>query len=404
MESESALGSMAEANVQRWAGADVISRIAVSEDRDSFAKMRDGIRAQIGRMLSRLLEAAGREPSALARIVIAGNPTMLHLLAGVNPGSIARAPFVPIFNEGFDMAGAGEICGWPFGETCRVVFIPGVSAYVGADIVAGALACGLCREDPAPSLFLDLGTNGEMMLFSSGKIWCCSAAAGPAFEGASIKFGCPSVPGAIDHVTVSGGGLAASVLGGGVPTGICGSGILDAVACLLWAGAVDETGRICPASGNLDARHFIAYADRPAILLDEASGIFLTQEDIRQVQLAKAAVAAGVDILLKEAGIRACEIRRVYLAGGFGSRLNPDSAIAIGLFPASFSGRVESVGNASLAGAGIVALRRGAFDTCGELARRCVNIELSGRPDFTEHFSDAMLFPEGSLGPDGTPP
>ncbi|MCE5255869.1 MAG: ASKHA domain-containing protein [Spirochaetaceae bacterium] len=396
--SDKILGTMAEANTQRWAGADVISRISAAENPQFFARLRDGIRGQIGRMLLELAEMAAKKTEDIRRLVIAGNPTMLHLLAGVNPAGIARAPFVPVFNASFDMPIPEDISEWPFNRNCQIIFIPGISAYVGADIVAGAMACGLHKEKQGSSLFLDLGTNGEMMLFSGGRSWCCSAAAGPAFEGAAIEFGCPSVPDAIDHVAIRQGRISISVLGGGRPIGICGSGILDAVACMLQAGVIDETGRICPSCESLRPEYFIIHRGKPAILLDRTTGISITQDDIRQVQLAKAAVAAGIEILMSESGLHPPEIQKVYLAGGFGSRLDPASAIAIGLLPKAFSGNIQSVGNSSLAGAGIVALRRGTLDVCSELARHCINIELSGRADFIAHFSEAMLFPETTSG------
>jgi len=425
-QSEKILGTLAEANVQRWAGADVIARIAAADNAESLARMRDGIRGQIVKMLLALTGKIGLDPEAIERIVLAGNPTMLHLLAGANPAGIAKAPFVPVFNAGMDLmppCGSNPIASgapasgtrasgapgvrnsnsgqhlplntsWPFNPECRIMLIPGISAYVGADIVAGLLACGLDRPSQETSLFLDLGTNGEIVLRMRGQMWCCSAAAGPAFEGACIAFGSPSVPGAIDHVSVVGCNLSISVLGGGTPIGICGSGILDTVACLLSVGAIDETGRIDTSCQKLDPSYFASYQEKPAVLLDKAAGIYLTQDDIRQIQLAKAAIEAGVEILIKEAQIKGSNIDTIYLAGGFGSRLNPASAVRIGFFPKDFGGKILAVGNSSLAGAEIVALRRGAFDRCANLALGCTNIELSGRSDFVEYFSEGMFFPE----------
>jgi uncharacterized 2Fe-2S/4Fe-4S cluster protein (DUF4445 family) len=397
-----ALASGAQANVQRWAGADVISRIGTCASDEAFARLSGGIAGQIARMLVSLAESAGGSASSIRRIVVAGNPTMIHILAGVNPAGIARAPFVPVFARAFDLAPRDSPFGERFGRDCRTILLPGVSAYVGADLVAGALACGLDRKDAPnlPALLLDLGTNGEIMLFTREASFCSSAAAGPAFEGASIEFGSPSVPGAIDHVRNEGGRIVADVIGHGAATGICGSGILDAVACLLDSGAVDETGRIdpegcgAPGAGRLGAECFVDYKGKPAIILDRESGILITQDDIRQVQLAKAAVAAGVDILLAHAGLGATEVKTVYLAGGFGSRLDPHSALRIGLLQGGFSGRVKAVGNSSLAGAETVALKAGALAACSQMAKDCRAVELSGRLDFVSAFSEAMFFPE----------
>ncbi len=397
-----AVASGAQANVQRWAGADVISRIGACASAEAFARLSGGISEQIARMLVSLAGSVGNKAASIRRIVVAGNPTMLHLLAGVNPAGIARAPFVPIFTGAFDLAPSDSPFGDRFAPGCRTILVPGVSAYVGADLVAGALACRLGHRDAKslPALLLDLGTNGEIMLFTGEASYCSSAAAGPAFEGASIEFGTPSIPGAIDHVRNEGSGIAAEVIGGETATGICGSGILDAVACLLDSGAVDETGRIDPdGSGGpgkprLGGEWFVDYRGKPAVILDRESGILITQDDIRQVQLAKAAVAAGVDILLAQAGLKASEVKTVYLAGGFGSRLDPRSALRIGLLHGDFAGRVRAVGNSSLAGAETIALKEGALATCSRMAKECRAVELSGRLDFVSAFSEAMFFPE----------
>ncbi len=401
-----AIASGAQANVQKWAGADVISRIGACASPEAFSRLSSGIAAQIGKMILSLAAGAGRTASAVKRIVIAGNPTMLHILAGVYPAGIARAPFVPVFTGAFDLAPADSPLGGLFGGDCRTILVPGISAYVGADLVAGALACGLGQgpSEKEPALLLDLGTNGEIMLFTRAGSLCTSAAAGPAFEGASIEFGLPSIPGAIDHVRLENGKIATTVIGSGAATGICGSGILDAVAALLDCGAVDETGRIDPdgavaagAAGDhahLGPEWLTEYKGKPAVILDRTSRILITQNDLRQVQLAKAAVAAGVDILLAQAGLTAREVRTVYLAGGFGSRLDAHSALRIGLLHRDFAGRIEAVGNSSLAGAEIVALRGNALETCSRIARECRAIELSGRLDFVSAFSEAMFFPE----------
>jgi len=390
------LASGAEANVQKWSGSDVISRIGSSGNAESFERLRDGIRKQITRMLASLAVSKGYQANAVMRIVIAGNPTMLHFWAGIDPAGIAQAPFVPVFTSSFDIPATSVDAGQPFGNACRYILIPSVSAYVGADLVAGAIACGLDRknENVEPALLLDLGTNGEIMLFARGRIWCCSAAAGPAFEGASIEFGCPSISGAIDHVAILDNNLEVSVIGAGKAVGICGSGLLDSISALLSVEAIDATGRINPLAKGLKPECFTMYKNKPAIILEKSVPIVLTQDDIRQVQLAKAAIAAGIDTLLEEAEIVPADVKKVFLAGGFGSKLDPLSALKIGLLPNCFFGRIEAVGNSSLAGAKIVALRKRAIDACIDLAQRSLAVELSGRPDFAKRFVEAMVFPE----------
>lgn len=394
------LASGARANVQRWAGADVIARISACSNEKSFKRLTTGIATQITSMIGELAEAAGTGAGKqdVTRIAIAGNPTMLHILAGIEPAGIARAPFVPVFTSAFDFSATESPLGNHFARECRTILLPGISAYVGADLVAGAVAGGLGipgEGKKETTLLLDLGTNGEIMLFSEGKSYCCSAAAGPAFEGAAIEFGMPSIPGAIDHVSVRNGKVETTVIGDRKVKGLCGSGILDATASFLASRAIDETGRIDPAAEglSLDPEWFVEYHGKPAILTDRESGTVLTQDDIRQIQLAKGAVAAGVNVLLSRAGIRAEDVDTVLLAGGFGSRLDPESALGIGLLPPETRGKIEAVGNASLAGASLVALRSGTLDTCGKIASGCLAIELSGLADFVSEFQSAMLFP-----------
>ncbi len=382
------LGTRSAINAQAAYGADVLSRIAASEEPGGLEALRDGIRSQIAAMVASLVADAAPSDAAtagggaaaedLVSIAIAGNTTMLHLLAGVPPGAIARAPFTPAFlaarvERAMDLGLVAH-------PGCAAFLLPGVSAYVGADIVAGMAAIGL-HEKPGKSLYLDLGTNGELALGGKEGILCCATAAGPAFEGAGIEKGTGGFAGAIDSVWVEGGTLRFGTIGGLPATGICGSGLIDALAAFLDLGSLDETGRVDEALGS-------------RLYLDEGRDIYLSQADVRAAQLAKAAIAAGIDSLLAAAGCGPEDVERLYLAGGFGSLLDVRGAVRIGLLPAELADRVVVVGNAAGAGAAAACLSRGALEAAGRVAGLCEYIELSGRADFNAAYIERMTFPE----------
>jgi uncharacterized 2Fe-2S/4Fe-4S cluster protein (DUF4445 family) len=382
------LGSLSELNVQRRFGADVISRIEAAASAEGFAELRQGIRSQIAGMASALLAGAGAPAEDLIAFAIAGNTTMLHLLAGAPPGAIARSPFVPAFlSRRLESAAALGLASHP---GCAAILLPGISAYVGADIVAGMAAIGL-EDAEGNSLFLDLGTNGEIALGGKGGILCCATAAGPAFEGAGIEKGSGGVAGAIDSVWLEGGGLRYGTLGDIEPTGICGSGLVDALAAFLDCGIVDVTGRMIDPDGIVEE----GIGGRRAYL-DRRSGIYLSQADVRAAQLAKAAIAAGIDTLLEAAGCASSDVDRLYLAGGFGSLLNARSAARIGLIPAELADRAIVVGNASGSGAVAACLSRRALEDCDRVRAASSYVELSSRPDFNEAYVERMMFPEGA--------
>jgi uncharacterized 2Fe-2S/4Fe-4S cluster protein (DUF4445 family) len=375
LRSGESLGARAELNAQRGYGADVISRIAASEEAGGLEALRDGIRSQLARMIAGLVGAAGSSPAGVDAIAIAGNTTMLHILAGVAPGTLARAPFTPAFLD-LRSESALELGLTPRGD-CPAYLLPGLSAFVGADIAAGMAAVGL-PEMPGSSLYLDLGTNGEMALGGREGILCCSAAAGPAFEGAGIEKGSCGLEGAIDSAWIEGGSIRCGTIGGAPATGICGSGLIDALAAFLDLGLVDETGRV---------------ADGGRLYLDEARELYLSQADVRAAQLAKAAIAAGVDCLLRAAGIGADGVGRLYLAGGFGGSLGLRGAARIGLVPPGLADRVVVAGDAALAGATAACLSGQGREACARAASLCEYVELSGRADFNEAFVERMMFP-----------
>lgn len=401
----SILAVASRANPQSKWGDDVISRIeCASRGRDVLLRMRESV----VRAIEELTEEACRTASVAARpviAVVAANTVMNHLFLGVPPGNLAVSPFVPVFRKRLAVSGA-EL-GW-LGETPPLFYlVPNISAYVGGDVTAGILAHDL-RADDVVSLLLDVGTNGEIALSVRGTVYACSTAAGPAFEGARIGQGMRASPGAISRVAVNGvGDLDVGVIDSREPAGICGTGLLDAVAALRKTGMIDEYGRILNddeiAEGEfapgLTARVFGEGNER-AVRLSPARGggggeVCLTQKDVREFQLAKGAVAAGVRVLAGVAGVELQDIEQVLLAGGFGNYLDPESAVVTGLLPGGIAaGAVRPVGNSSLAGARLCLLSPGDRREAESLAANVRYVELSGRGDFQRAFAEEMLFPE----------
>ena len=378
------LGADAAWNAQASYGADVISRIQYTLERaDGLRELSERIRAQVWELIRGLLEMAGRGKDDLREIVLAGNTAMQLLFTGRSVRGLAAAPFLPetLFRE--DADGALE------GVPLRLA--PCIAGYVGGDITAGLLASGLA-ERPGHALFLDAGTNGEMALGGSGGFLCCSVAAGPAFEGAGIACGMPGLPGAVSHVVWRGGFLM-DVIGGGAPRGLCGSGLVDLAAVLLHLGAITPAGRLLPPEEAPSAL-------QPRLRRGEDGGarfyltpeVYLTAADVRALQLAKAAVAAGIRVLAARSGMALGEIGGLYIAGGFGAWLSPESAMTIGMLPRALAGRIHALGNTSLAGASMLALDGAAWPDAYALARRCRTAELAGSADFAAAFTGSMTF------------
>ena len=375
-------------NGQRVYGADVISRIGACIDNpEALLAQQKIIIAQLNRYINDFTLATGFLPASIGRVVIVGNTTMQHLLCALNPAGIASAPFTPSSLFGYKQS-AAELC---LCVECEVYHAPSISAYVGADITAGLFASG-AAEGTKAVLYIDIGTNGEMALASGESLVCCSTAAGPAFEGAHIKRGVGGVAGAIAEVYAEDNMLKTKTIGGLPPIGICGSGIIDAAAAVLSAGGIDETGRILDideAEGFITA--YINEADSE-ILLDKASGIAFTQQDIREVQLAKAAIAAGVNTLLHAQGLTYTDIDKLYIAGGFGAHINKSSACVIGLLPEALEDKIIFIGNAAGMGAQRVALTANGTAEIEKIAARAKYIELSGHAFFQDDYIEQMMF------------
>jgi uncharacterized 2Fe-2S/4Fe-4S cluster protein (DUF4445 family) len=361
-------------NDQRIYGADVMSRIGAARE-GKTGELFNRINTQASGMISLLIKKWN--PEKTEQLAAAGNTAMLHLFVNADPSAMGAAPFRPAFLEARTFPGSG--LSLPV-ETVKL--LPSISAFVGADITAGIGATGMTEGDKT-SLLVDIGTNGEMALFHRGKLFCCSAAAGPAFEGAGISRGTGGIAGAINRVRKQDGKIVVSVIGGEggaetAPLGICGSGLVDAVALMLEEGLVDETG---------------AFTDEDAESFPLAEGIALTRADIRQFQLAKSAILSGIKILCKTAGLAPSAVERVYVAGGLGFHIGMDSAVRTGLLPSCFRDRTSVCGNTSLEGASRCLRDAGFFSRCADIAAMGGTVELAADPSFMDEFTENMLFP-----------
>lgn len=362
------LGVRSALNAQARHGADIMSRLEFALGSAELTRL---IREQIGAMLADLLAAApGRGP--LLDVVLVGNTVMHHLFGGLPVAPLAHYPFEPA-DPGL-LEFPGEELGWDFARAARVSFLPCAGGFVGSDILAGILATGLDRSE-RPAMLVDLGTNGEIVVGRRARLLCASTAAGPAFEGARLAMGMRAATGAISAVSLRDDAWQLTVLGGGEPRGICGSGLVDAVACGL------EAGRILP-SGRL----------REGESLPLAGAVVLTQADLRELQLAKGAIAAGISLLLERLGGQPADLARVWLAGAFGNYISRASARRIGLLPFPIE-QVEPAGNTALRGAKQVLCGvHGPDRNFADLRARLEHVSLKDDPRFEEAFVAAMGF------------
>ena len=302
---------------------------------------------------------------------------MQQLFLGISPKNLAEIPFTPVLTC-TQIQKASEFL--PLWGDAALLTVPDISGYVGADTMACIIAAELDQAQEW-TLLVDIGTNGEMVLGCRKRMVACSAAAGPALEGANIRFGMRGAAGAIDHVWLENGQFRCSVIGGGTAVGICGSGLIDAVACCLDAGILNQRGRI-QTTEELDGTRIVRLTEE----------VYLTQEDIRQVQLAKGAIAAGIQLMARELSIELSQIHQVLLAGAFGSFLSPDNACKIGLLPNQLQGRIQAVGNAAGSGAKAMVCSKAEFMKTDVLRERIQALELGTVPSFQHEFAKQMRF------------
>jgi len=387
------LGTAARTNPQSLYGGDVISRIqhcAMSET--GLSELQVCIIGCVNDMIEELAQKHCIAPLHIYDITVVGNTTMGHLFLGIDPKPLARSPFAPVFVEGQRRrAYELEINANPL---AKAYFLPHMAGHVGADITGVLLSTGI-REKQGAYLAIDIGTNGEILLSHNGRVLTCSTAAGPAFEGACIYKGMRAADGAIERVRAEKDDIAVSTIGNIPAVGICGSGLIDAVAALIKIGVIDSSGKMLSKSEATSLPPKIAdriteHEGKPAFGL--SGEVILTQQDIREVQLAKGAIRAGAETLMQSIGLTAHDLDGVLLAGAFGSYIDKHSALGIGLLPDVPQEQITSVGNAAGAGASMALLSAAARQNAEVLAAEVEHIELSANPEFQEAYIKAMGF------------
>jgi uncharacterized 2Fe-2S/4Fe-4S cluster protein (DUF4445 family) len=391
-------------NQQQPFGADVITRIsAIMMDPAKMDTLTRLAHQTLAELTADVCGQAGVDPAEVCEVALAGNATMTHIALGIDPEPLGVAPFIMAARQLPEVL-AGTDLGLPVHPRARAFMFPAFGAYVGGDITAGLLASGMDR-DSRTRLFVDIGTNCEIVLGNRDWLLATAAPAGPAFEGAAIRCGMRAADGAIEVVSMTSDGLDLRVIGDAEPAGLCGSGLVDAVASLVGVGLLDRSGRFVPepdAAGiapGLAGRLTTLGAERVFVLHwlgepgDVERSIYLSQRDVRELQFAKAAIATGWNILLQEAGLAPGDIQQVLLAGSFGSYLSPASAIRLGLVPRLPVARIVSAGNVAGEGAKMALLsvreRAGAL----ALQEEVRYVELSDRDDFNDAFVDQLQFP-----------
>jgi uncharacterized 2Fe-2S/4Fe-4S cluster protein (DUF4445 family) len=402
LESGEQLAAVSSLNPQAVFGGDLMSRIAFAQgDAGNLRKLR----MRIVGLLNQHIEQIERDSGVLAKwiykVVIVGNTCMHHLLLGIDPSHVGLAPYAPVMRHPLVLPARElhlKVC-----PEARVCLLPLVAGFVGADAVAVALATRIA-ETPELRIAVDIGTNGEVLLGSRAHLWACSAPAGPALEGAQIRHGMRAALGAIDRVTLDGDDLRLHTIGDAPAQGICGSGIIDAIAVLLEAGVIDWTGLI-----DVEGRDRLPPGLRDRVTMrgearlvilarpgeaGAAHEIALSQEDVRQVQLCKGAIASGVAMLLRVASVRDDEVSELMLAGGFGNYLGIPSALRIGIIPPTLpAGRIRYVGNAAALGAQLALVSETLRRRAETIAAGIEHVSLAAHPDFQDVFVECMNFP-----------
>jgi len=380
-------------NPQTRHGQDVLSRIHMGSTAAGLERLQADLIDELNRLIASLCSESGVAPGRIHEAVLAGNTAMLHLAAGADPRSLGRYPYTPVLTGNQYLRAADlrlEIA--PEGQ----VYLPPIlSAYVGADIVAGLLATELHRQSGVV-LFVDIGTNGEMVLAADGKLTATSTAAGPAFEGMNIACGMRAAEGAVETFIVTGEDIRVETIGGAPAVGLCGSGLLDLVGELASHGAVDRNGRFAKPGRHPHPGLGRRLESRDGQTTFQIAGpVILTQKDVRQVQLAKGAVRAGIDLLLRSQGLEPGAVDRVLIAGSFGYHLRAATLVNLGLVPEAFADRVAFVGNTSQSGGRAFLVNAESREAMAEVAAGVRVLELANDPAFEKTFLAAMAFPGG---------
>lgn len=395
------LGHASEINAQKFFGLDVLTRITyeIENPEAGREKLQKAIVGSINKMVKSICDEHGLTQDQIYEVTVGANCTMMHMLMGVDARPIGKAPFAPVFARAKDVK-ASDI-GLKAAPGARLYCLPSVSAYIGADIVAGAYVCDL-RHRKGNVMFIDIGTNGEIVLAADGKLMSCSCAAGPALEGMNISSGMRAAEGAIEDIHISEEGIDLKIIGDCEPAGICGSGILTVTKELLRTGIVRKTGAFVKAD-KFDAddyrSKYIAVDEdgkRSFRMTESGDGtdpLYITQGDVRQVQLAKGAILSGFMALMRKAGIGMEDLDRVLIAGQFGAHLPAESITGTGILPFEVEDRIEYVGNTSKTGAYMALMSGKVKRQMEELAHEMDYLELGATDNYERLLSECLIFP-----------
>lgn len=400
LETGEQIATAAKTNPQNEFGMDVISRITYcTKSEENYKQLRALIVECMNSILKELCEKSGRLSKNITVAAVCGNTTMSHIFAGYSPVNLAKAPFTPEYCGMLNLT--AKETGLDICETAFVSVIPNIAGHVGGDITAGIVASKLL-ENRELTVFIDLGTNGEIVLSDGVDSYACSTAAGPAFEGAAIKCGMRAAVGAIESVSIKDGEVHTETIEDAEAQGICGSGLIDAAAQLLDANIINKKGRMAAAaeadSKGIDARLVERLleidGERSFVLVKKADGndIVITQNDIRELQLAKGAIKAGVQLMLNEAGKTTADISRVLVAGAFGNYIDKQSAVRIGLLPNIALEKIISVGNTAGAGVSMIMSSEKERQLAERIPSLMQYVELANADDFQMTYVNAMKF------------
>jgi uncharacterized 2Fe-2S/4Fe-4S cluster protein (DUF4445 family) len=400
------MASVSSLNPQAVFGGDLMSRIAFAQESPAnLRKLQSRLIGLLNQQIDEALERSGVLGQWVYKVTVVGNTCMHHVLLGIDPTHLGLAPYAPVLRH--PVVVPARALHLKVNPEARVCCLPVVAGFVGADAVGVALATRI-YESPEPRAAVDIGTNGEVLMGTATRLLACSAPAGPALEGAQIRHGMRGAVGAIDRVWLGDGRIRWHVIGEAAPRGIAGSGLIDAIAVALDAGLVDWTGLIQVESRDalppsLRAAVEMRGEERILVLVPhgEAAGggeIVLTQEDVRQVQLAKGAIGGGIRMLQRLLGLADHELAELLLAGGFGNYLSARSAVRIGLIPPLPLARIRYVGNAAALGAQLALLSEPERERAARLAREIEHVSLAAHPDFQDIFVECMNFPESEEG------
>jgi uncharacterized 2Fe-2S/4Fe-4S cluster protein (DUF4445 family) len=394
------VGVLSALNPQQVYGNDVISRIDFTlNEPEGLMILRDLIRQTLNQLIIEGQEKYGISGDHIYHLIIVGNTIMTHLLAGLPVKNIALSPFIPVITRQINLP-AQEL-GFPINPRAVVTFLPSVSAFVGSDTIAAILACRMA-EDKEINLLVDIGTNGEIALGNKEQILVSSVAAGPAFEGAKISQGMAALDGAINQVRIN-EDLTYTTLGGKAARGICGSGVIELTAELIKSKLVDRSGRMLSPEEKITkipeslARRIREFQGQPAILVAGINEgvkeeILFTQKDLREVQLAKAAIAAGISSLMKIRKVSYQDIKHVFLAGGFGNFLDPSCTAQIGLIPQELKDKITFIGNGAGTGGKMALLSKKWLAKAEEMPTKITHLELSANSGFQAEFLEQIGF------------